>query len=157
MNISIPIDNYNDQHLFFGEPIKNNVINNSVFRRIIYSNDFVSLNNIRLIFELNNISVKKFYNKYRCFINNSNDKHIQDIRLIENSILMLLDIKKKPIFSITQQIKEGNIKIFSETEIEGKHNFLNLVLKISGIWESEYEYGLTFKFLYTNDNSYCEL
>ena len=37
-----------------------------------------------------------------------------------------------------------NIKVFSETSDKIGNTFL---LKIAGIWETETEYGLTYKFL----------
>jgi len=46
--------------------------------------------------------------------------------------------------TLGEQLRIGNIKIFSEN-IDITNNYL-LVLKISGIWETDTHIGLTFKF-----------
>ena len=45
---------------------------------------------------------------------------------------------------IYEQLKNGNIKVFSESSDKINNTFL---LKIAGIWETENEYGLTYKFI----------
>ena len=50
----------NTENVYFSEPVKNTVIPNSNFRRIIYSNSYVSLNNIHLRLQLDNIKISKF-------------------------------------------------------------------------------------------------
>ena len=63
---SVILDEFlNIENVYFSEPVKNTVIPNSTFRRIIYSNNYVSLNNIHLKLKLDNI---KFLN----FTKNSN-------------------------------------------------------------------------------------
>ena len=54
---------------------------------------------------------------------------------------------KIPQFKINEQIKNGNLKIFSDT---GNKPTCSLILKISGIWETQNNYGLTYKFIKTN-------
>ena len=49
-----------------------------------------------------------------------------------------------PKYKIFEQIRNGNIKIFSDN-IE--RNNTMFVLKIAGIWETDTNYGLTYKFL----------
>ena len=50
-------------------------------------------------------------------------------------------------FKIYEQMKNGNIKIFSDN-IEKTNNLF--MLKISGIWETDHFYGLTYKFVKIN-------
>ena len=59
-----------------------------------------------------------------------------------------INISKKQVkYNIKDQLNNGSIRIFSNKELENKEyeNF-QIALKISGIWETDDEYGITFKF-----------
>ena len=146
MNIVKKIDQYNENNCFFCEPIKNNVINDGTFIRIIYSTHNISLNGIYLLLTLNDISSEKYYTQYRCNFNVINHKDIIDnLKIIEEGLLKKCEIKDKiPQFKINDQLKNGNFKVF--TDICNKV-MCSFILKISGIWETQYNYGLTYKFI----------
>ena len=134
---------------FFCEPIKNNVMNDSNFIRIIYSTHNFTLNGIYLLLTLNDISCEKFYTKYRCNFNVLNHKDIIDnLKIIEENLLKKCEIKDKiPQFKINEQLKNGNLKIY--TYIDNK-SVCSFILKISGVWETQHNYGLTYKFIKVN-------
>ena len=48
------------------------------------------------------------------------------------------------LVKIYEQLKNGNIKIFNDIGIKSSCSF---ILKISGIWETFSNYGLTYKFV----------
>ena len=150
MNIVKYIEQYDENNIYYCDPIKNNVMNNSNFIRIIYSTPLFVLNGINLFLSFNDINVEKYYNKYKCSFNISTHKDIIEyIRIIEANLLVNVNIMCKiPQYKIYDQIKNGNIKIFSEN-IEKISNNL-FMLKISGIWETETQYGVTYKFLKIN-------
>ena len=150
MNIVKYIEQYDENNIYYCDPIKNNVMNNSNFIRIIYSTPLFVLNGINLFLSFNDINVEKYYNKYKCSFNISAHKDIIEyIRIIEANLLVNVNIMCKiPQYKIYDQIKNGNIKIFSEN-IEKISNNL-FMLKISGIWETETHYGVTYKFLKIN-------
>jgi hypothetical protein len=141
------IEQFDENNLFFCEPIKNNVMNDGVFIRILYSTPNFILNGIYLNVILNDITCDKYYMKYRCYFNVNTDHHkyiIENLKIIEENILKNYAVKEKfPQFKIYEQLKNGNIKIF--TEVENKDD-CSFILKISGIWETTSNYGLTFKF-----------
>tara|TARA_B100001063_G_scaffold4601_1_gene3386 strand:- start:4019 stop:4477 length:459 start_codon:yes stop_codon:yes gene_type:complete len=144
--MAMPYEKYKSSNIFFGEPIKNTIIENSVFRRIIYSQPEISFNSINIYFTFNYITIKKFYNKWKCVINDPINK--TNLLNIENTILNKLNINnKKPIYGITQQVQNNVIKIFSDRMTSGEFIDYTIVLRISGIWESDKEYGITFKFV----------
>jgi len=146
MNIVKNIDQYNEDNVYFLEPIKNNIMNNGNFIRIIYSTSLFVLNGIYININLNYTSVDKYYNKYKCSFDIFQYKElIEKLRLIEEGLIKKSSILGKiPQFKIYEQLKNGNIKVFSETSDKIGNTFL---LKIAGIWETETEYGLTYKFL----------
>jgi len=149
MNIVKRIDQYDNNYIFFCEPIKNNVMNEGNFIRIIYSTNNIVLNGIYLLITLNDITCDRYYTKYRCNFNVANHKEIIDnLKIIEQDLLKKCEITDKiPQFKINEQIKNGNLKIFSDI---GNKTTCSLILKISGVWETQNNYGLTYKFVKTN-------
>ena len=160
MNLIIKINEYEDKNIFFSEPIKNTIINEGKFIRIIYSSPQFILNGIYLLVYIKNVNYEKYYNKYKYNFNiNSNTDVINNILNIENTLLKKINIQNKtPVFKISEQLKNGNIKIFTnnnenndendDTYFYEKINDKNsmFLLRISGIWETELYYGITFKF-----------
>jgi cytochrome c biogenesis protein ResB len=146
MNIVKNIDQYNEDHVFFCDPIKNNIMNNGNFIRIIYSTSYFVLNGIYLLVSITYTSTDKYYNKYKCtFDVNKYKDTIEKLHRIEEGILTKCNIRSKtPQYKISEQLKNGSIKIFSDTIDQNNNKFL---LKIAGIWETENEYGLTYKFI----------
>lgn len=144
MNLVKTFKQFNENNIFFYEPIKNNILDEASFIKIIYSNNNVSLNGIYLLVNFKNIICEKYYNKYKINFNIKNNKKlIDDLKNIEEEILKKYNINKLPQFKLYELLNNGNIKILNEI----KNDECNLVLKISGLWENSINYGLTFKFL----------
>jgi len=146
MNIVKQINQYDDKCIYLCEPIKNNIIENGHFIRIIYSTHNVVFNGIYLLLSFSEISCDKYFNKHKYSFNvYTNFDLIYQIQKIEQQTLKKHEIlNKTPKFKLYEQIKSGNIKIFGEPD--DNTNIL-LILKISGIWETDNAYGLTFKFI----------
>jgi len=147
MNIAIKIKQYDPNNIFFCNSIKNSIINEGIFIRILYSNSYVIMNGIFLLIKLNEIIINKYYNKFKCNFNvNLNKDIINKIKAIEEQILQKINIQKKiPQYKIYEQMKNGSIKLYNE--INEDNNDKSLILKISGIWETQTNYGLTYKFI----------
>ena len=151
MNIVKKLEQFNDKYLYFCDPIKNNIMNDGKFIRILYSTQYFILNGIYLFIPLQEITVEKYFNKYKCNFNiNDHKEMIEQMRVIEESILKKVNIKNKiPQGKIYEQLKNGNIKVFTN-ELSCKSNN-HFVLKISGVWETEQFYGVTYKFSKINN------
>ena len=148
MNLVKSIEQYNDKNTFFCEPIKNNIMSDGNFIRIIYSTQHFILNGIYLLVNLHDITCEKFYNKYKCNFNILNHKDIIDnLKVIEEDLLKKYKTNKIASYKIYEQMKTGYIKLFTDV---GNRSQCSFILKISGIWETQYNYGLTYKFLKIN-------
>ena len=149
MNLVKKIEQCNEDNIFFCEPIKNNIMIEGNFIRILYSNFNVTLNGIYLFIQLNDITSEKYYNKNKCTFNvNSHRELIEKIKVIEENLLKKIEINDKiPQFKIFEQLINGNIKFFCDTNTKFNNTF---ILKISGIWETQINYGLTYKFTKIN-------
>jgi hypothetical protein len=145
MNIVNRIDQYHEDNIFFCDPIKNNIMNDGNFIRIMYSTDTIVLNGIYLLLTLNDVICEKYYNKYKCMFNTNTHKDlIESIKIIEEQIVKKYTIPNKtPQYKIYEQLMNGNIKIFNDINNKTVGTF---ILKIAGIWETSNNYGLTYKF-----------
>lgn len=146
MNISIALDQYNEDYVYFCDSIKNNIMDDSQFIRILYSTPIFVLNGIYISININHMTIEKYYNKFKCsFDVNLYKDIIERLRIIEENIIKKINIKGKiPQFKIYDQFKNGSIKIFKE-KIENQSNIF--LLKIAGIWETDMYYGLTHKLI----------
>jgi hypothetical protein len=146
MNIVKTLDQYNDDFVYFCDPIKNNIMTDAYFIRIIYSTPILVLNGIYTSININHITIEKYYNKYKCIFDVNLYKDLIDkLYTIEDNIIKKINIKGKiPQYKINEQLKNGSIKIFSDNIDKITNKFL---LKIAGIWETDMYYGLTYKFI----------
>lgn len=154
MNIAIDIKDFDINYVFFQKPITNTVIDNSNFIRILYSNDLMILNGIYIKIKLDIKSVETYYNKYKCIFNTTDNQHIiNKIQSIENLILERYcsnKIKRKKIY---EQLTNCYVKIFTDNMINPNNMPNYFTLKISGIWETNSECGITYKFITINHQS----
>jgi len=148
MNIIKKIEQYNNDDIYFCEPVVNNIMNNGKFIRILYSSHTIIFNGIYLSITLNDVKYEKNYIKYKSVFNvNKNQDVLNNIKKIEENILHKYDAKNKtPQYKINEELQKGLIKLFCEI-----NNTITIsqpfVLKISGIWETPSSYGLTYKFI----------
>lgn len=125
MNLVLDYKKYNVNNIFFYDPVKNTVMDDSKFIRIIYSDVNIILNGLYLkIIKLDNL-----------------DEILNDVNLIEINILAKYNNTKFKSIKIKEQLnyilkKNPHDNIF--------------ILKISGIWEMEQTIGVTYKFLLDN-------
>ncbi len=145
MNIILDLEQFNIDYVHYQEPVKNTVMDNSTFIRAIYSNNTFMLNGIFLLFNLNIVSCEKSFNKYKCLFNkNSNAKEIHLLCNIEKELLDKINLPNKtPVYRIREQLVNGFIKLYSDNLNKKTNN--EFIIKISGIWENNNEYGITYK------------
>lgn len=155
--IAIEHTNFHENNIFICDPIKNSIIQSSLFYKIIYSNKLISMNGIFIIFNLNNVTniKKKFLFKFEDNIN-----IINYLSIIEEKILNLINNKKVKLTKIADNLTNGFITyntdfyfnnhndILLSNDISNKfYDVKKFILKISGIWETKENIGITFKFI----------
>ena len=124
MNLLLDETKYNIENVFFYEPVKNTIIHDSKFIRIIYSDENIILNCLYLKIDTNNKYIfhyletieKNILNKYNLSKNNINNYKLSNIR-------------EQFIYFISKNNPEAIV-----------------ILKISGIWETNITIGLNYKF-----------
>tara|TARA_E500000178_G_C16597045_1_gene562944 strand:- start:87 stop:578 length:492 start_codon:yes stop_codon:yes gene_type:complete len=154
MNIVLQPKHFNKNCIFISDPIKNTIIQNGDFIKIIYSNSKIVMNGIYLNINLKNIEIENKNNKiYLKFDKIKNKETLDYIEYIENNILEKYTCRNKnsTIKLLKDYLNNEYLRIYKNDEkslIQINNNNINLVLKISGIWDDFVNYGITFKFIY---------
>lgn len=144
MSIVIPLPNFNYQDVYYHKAVHNTIIANSKFIRTIYSNGLVTLNNICLEVPIAITGINR--NRYY-FDPRHNNRIMLFLMQVEDNILVRSGIAHKaPRKRLTEQLESGFLKIF--TPLDDDCRAYPILLKISGVWESESEYGITYKFVF---------
>lgn len=154
LNLILPINEIDTNNIIYYEKQKNNVMQNSDFYKLIYSDEYSTLNGIFFSFIMKDIYIDKYFNKLKCNIGKSfhNKSCIENIHNIEKKILSNFNSnfqKYKPNYRIYEQLNNWNIKLQnSEIKKFTAYKDINFFIKISGIWCSNdtRQCGLTFKF-----------
>ena len=88
-------------------------------------------------------------NKVKYSIKPKNNMEIITLlKSLENDLLDNISINKRKVYKLQEQLQNGVVKIINNNyTLCNETNYNNYILKISGIWESLDEYGLTYKFI----------
>ena len=130
------------------DPIKNFVIDNAYFYKLIYSTDILSLNNILFIIKLTNITLYKSGNKYKLVFDNNTDnrREIERLYKVENDILSRTKLSGVPVMDLFDNLKSNSLKLYTKHVLPERLNEIYVNIKISGIWKTNKNYGITYKF-----------
>lgn len=142
--------------LYFLEK-KSNMIMDGFFTKITYSNEYMTMNGLYFDLPIKNPNINKIHtNLYLLQIDNENKPIMQILCEIEKQLLLYYyhyyNIHGKSFsYNLKSQLQNGFIKIYKETNdcfISKKSiNPSFFYIKISGIWESQTEIGITFKII----------
>ena len=159
MNLAIKTNEFDPHNIIISDRTKNNVMTESDFYRLIWSNEYCSTNGIFIYFNLKNVRIEKYFNKIKCVFENNNENQtmITYIKSIERLILNKFKNNNNKTMSrrIYEQLDNGFIKLYPQNEniIYKEYTNLRFLLKISGIWASNdnNSFGLTFRFFIINN------
>lgn len=136
---------------------KSNMIMEGFFTKITYSNEYMTMNGLYFDLPIKNPNINKVHtNLYLLQIDNENKPIMQTLCEIEKQLLFYYyhyyNIHGKSFsYTLKSQLQNGFIKIYKEPNdcfISKKSmNPSFFYIKISGIWESQTEIGITFKII----------
>jgi len=158
MNIILDIESFYLGYIYFLET-KRNIIIDGVFTKIIYSSDIFSMSGVYLTFPVMFQTVEKgmsnkYLRMYNCFPGNIQLVH--DFSKLEFKIIehykQMRGCTKKPSYLLAKQLYSGNLKIYKEhnqyeNEMSPSIDQPEYYVKISGIWETKDELGITYKII----------
>jgi len=143
MFIFIQPSQFNIQNIYFLEK-KKNMIMDGHFTKFVFSNECMIMNG--LFFKLPQV----LNSTYVLTIDTSQHKEwINRIHVIERQILqyyqMYYNIQKNSVYILRNQLQKGIIKYYRDNEKNYLQASTGYYLKISGIWETQTDIGITFK------------
>lgn len=169
------LENIDYNNIIICDPIKNSIIDYSSFYKIIYSNSYISYNGLFTIFKVNNVTI----NKDKVFFNNNNDDEntivFNKLKHIEEHITKLCSKSKikKINYKLRDFLNNNYFKFVNNDDMNKFNNFNNFnnlkllsnsnssvvsnsnnhyfILKISGLWETRENIGMTFKIVKINN------
>ena len=150
MQTYIVLKNYNIENIFFLSPQTNKVIQKSTYIKFIYSNELVSLNGVYFYINLPIKEINNKYNKYIISFDLKNFELYDEIIKCEETILNKYSTDKLKVVNLKKQIESEKLSFYSNSSINSSLQIIPLLFKISGIWETQKEIGLSYKIININ-------
>jgi hypothetical protein len=143
MNITVPIQEVHCNEIHFQTTRKNNIIQGGLFTKLMYSNDVISIQGIHVSFPI--------IPDARTFFTAAVYAMIQHICQLEMAILYKYAStkgcghKKKQLnLTLTQLQNIILVKCLGRAVDEKLSTNAYIMLKISGVWETNDEVGITY-------------
>ena len=147
MNIIFNHNDFDISKVYFITPIKNRLLSNSSFYKLFYTPPLFILNTLYIKLDLKPLFTKQLDSKICVSFNVDKNKFmVSKVRDIETMILNRLPLNKTKTLNCSNQLLKGCLYVNNVYKNVTKVN--SLYVKISGIWESEKEYVLSYKFSY---------
>lgn len=151
MNVlMLPLNEITSENVFFLDG-KKNILMEGIFMKIIYMNEWFTMNGIYLSFpvKVQHIDINPNMGQ-KHIIYFSVEDHIdliERIEILERTILEKYKCisGKFPVYSIQYTLRTGFFKIYKESKMLQKNT--GFAIKISGIWENAKNYGLSYKIM----------
>jgi hypothetical protein len=141
MNVIIPFHLFDVKKIIFQKPLQNKIPYYNSFYRILYNGEDYTLQNIIISIPLNYVITNDNKKNYKISFTNC---FLFSLHNIEQSIL-------KNINHITHKKIEKllyNDCLFKRYIINSNEPIEHIMLRISGIWESNDKIGITYKFIH---------
>jgi hypothetical protein len=164
MNLVLNINRFMIANTYFLET-KRNIIVDGNFTKMIYSNDLFSMNGVYFLFPIDINSLDRIANKYIIKFNPYGRKNQAVIKEFVKLELRVLEYYKqmygcscKIVNSLSKQMFSGSMKTYRDYSIdlnnttEDTNKTARFVLKVSGVWETKDDIGLTFKLFQVIDD-----
>jgi hypothetical protein len=142
MYIYNDIEDIDSKNTFFYKPTINKLSGFKLFYKIAYNIDLFVLNTLLINVPISTTQIIKENNNYKCVISLDNNFLLR-LKEYETQILTNMNhIIKKQYVIFSQKFINNNSIIFNYNTIPEN---IKLYIKISGMWESDTQYGLITK------------
>lgn len=143
MNIYHTINNLDVNNITICNPIANKFSNYDKFYKILYNLNGMTMNSIFLLVDIDYINITEEHKKYKVVFN-IDENTIDKIKRIEMNLLDKINqyLQKDVVLNCHYNLI-NNKCIYSSNSISKKNK--KMYIRISGIWESNHQIGLTTK------------
>ncbi len=151
MNLVLDYSQF-DVHKVHFLDTKKNIIIDGIFTKMVYLDDIVSLNAIYIMFPCKYYIERSTTRSNIMFsLNTEENQKIIDLETaILNNYMKHYQVNKRMNTNLSTQIINGRTRLYREGDGDDSANINTspeIVLKISGVWETEHEIGITHKFV----------
>lgn len=166
MFLSIPIDTFTSECILMKEKQPNLIMKNSSFVKLLYATETFTTNGLYIHMTIDHAHVKKYQDGNITKLHMDNPALLSRLEQIEREILSqysslfetdenqkrllhregIMVIRKTPTYKLQQHLERKSIKMPNSVP-EGIYSNMSLLLKLSGVWISTTEYGITYKFI----------
>lgn len=149
MNVLVLNVNSYSPHGFHFLDTKQNIIMEGLFTKLVYVDSNFTMNSVFIACCIVMSHTEKYQFKHvAVFDTSKNVASVNNILEIEKELLSQYmnqkqSLGKKPIYKIESHLLSGKVKL-QDDWLDQKRDII--ILKISGVWETENECGLTYKF-----------
>ena len=158
MNISTDINKVALWNIYFLEKKKNMVMEGN-FTKLIYSNDYFIMNGLYIVFPIEIINFEKNMNKTIIKFNpylNQNINIVHEFAKLEQRIIEQYknsnNYKLRSANNLSRQLYSGTMKLYREFNSNEVKTNIRYIMKISGVWETYEEVGITYKLIEVYDD-----
>jgi len=156
MNVVIGGEMITKKNIFFYDEVDNKVVPDSLFVQTGFSNGLFSMSGIYINTFFTVMRSDKYFKKYKYILDPKiNTTQIETLIKIEELILNSIDRPNlSKIYRLKDQLASLSILVFDCVDVlnnNHKSYDINLMLKISGVWITENDCGITFKFFHINN------
>jgi hypothetical protein len=156
MQLVQSLEQFSDSSIYLCPPRKNTILDNGSFIRFIQSTELCIFNSISIQVVMLHVTFEQYFNKKKCTFNPlDNDDNIQQLIRIEEQLLKHANItNKEPVYTLKTQLEKSFIKKCylncNSKQLHKTYDTIDIIFKVSGIWEDDTHYGLTFRFIIMN-------
>lgn len=150
MNIVYDINQYSKDKIFFLETKKNTIME-GFFTKILYSDEYLTTIGLYLTAQFHGLSMNIVNNKniLRFERKSINTNLCCKISQVEKDILeyykILFNCSKNPVHLLSEHLNNNCLKLYMKDD--NKSESMKTIIKISGIWETDRDFGITYKFI----------
>ena len=151
MNLTIPSNTFITRNVSWLDT-KNNTIMSGTFTKLCYNTPHMSMNGLYLHFPVDIAETDIIHDKTQLKFNPQslkNNRIIKDFTIIEHKMLdNYIQTKHKVLRKVnllSKQLISGFMKVYKESNYLDFPQYNDYCVKISGVWETHNECGLTYK------------
>ena len=151
MNLNIPASKFITHYVSWLDT-KNNTIMDGNFTKLCYITPHMTMNGLYLHFPVEAVVNDTIDDKTQLKFHPQSHQNVQIIKeftKIEHKMLdNYIQTQQKPLKQVhllSKQLLSGFMKVYKENNYTDLHHYNDYCVKISGVWETRDECGLTYK------------
>jgi len=142
MNLYHKINDIDYQNFYFYKPVVNKITHYSYFYKLMYDVQLFTLNSLNIEIDIESYEIIEENKKYRVTIKIKED-FLDKIKLLEENIIKKITTTCKQNSSCYKYLTFNKLSYIYDKYPEK----INLILRISGLWETNTSIGITSKII----------